>query len=352
MGVITSYLSTLLLLVYYIFSKPWEKPALPFVIFGLLFFTFSSFNYTEVDTTNFFIKEFLRFMIAVICSVTLLKKSKTEDFFFILLIGAFSVIANAILFPEANAAHQLVKGRFSGFFLNPNYAGSACLIGFALTYRLKNRVLMLSGQFIFTLAGIFTLSRTFVIVWLLINVIATFRNKKNIFVPLVGLGVLIIIFTFTDTKIFASNRFSALESFFGDGPVETETLQEDSRTATWALYYDLIMDKPIVGRGFMKLQKHTATLPGIHNTYLLVIGEAGILPFILFISIYFYLLINSYKNFKAHPELLYITLIVMLSMAVSHTYFFIYNNLLFSIYIYIQLRSMRNQKMIDSTLKN
>ncbi|WKX76463.1 O-antigen ligase family protein [Zobellia laminariae] len=283
-------------------------------------------------------------MIVVICSVPLLAHSKTKDFFIILLIGAFSIIGNAILFPETNAAHNLVIGRFSGFFLNPNYAGSACLIGFALTYRLKSKLWMLLGQFIFTLGGILTLSRTFVIVWLLINMIAIVRSRKNLMAPLIGISVLIIVFTFTDTKIFASNRFSALESFFGDGPVETETLQEDSRTATWALYYDLIMDKPFLGHGFMKFQKHNATLPGIHNTYLLVLGEAGILPFVLFVFIYLYLLLKSYKNFKTNPELLYIILIVMLSMAASHTYFFIFNNLLFSIYVYIKLKSLSSVK--------
>ncbi|MGS0527575.1 O-antigen ligase family protein [Zobellia nedashkovskayae] len=230
-------------------------------------------------------------MIATICSVTLLINSKIKDFIFVLLLGALSIIVNALIFPESNAAHNLVIGRFSGFFLNPNYAGSACLIGFALSYRLKSRWLMLMSQFAFTLGGILTLSRTFVIVWLFINIVAIIRSKKNLLAPMVGIGVLIVVFTFTDTKIFASNRFSALESFFGDGPVETKTLEEDSRTATWAMYYDLIMEKPFLGHGFLKFQKHTATLPGIHNTYLLIIGEARNFCFLNFYRHLFILVI-------------------------------------------------------------
>ncbi|WP_276166277.1 O-antigen ligase family protein [Zobellia alginiliquefaciens] len=340
-GATTSVLSSLLLIIYFALAKPKHKPPLPFIIFGLMFFCFSSFNYSEVDTTNFFIKEFSRFMIVAFCSATLLYHSKTSDFFFILLIGALSIICNAILFPEANAEHNLVIGRFSGFFLNPNYAGSACLIGFALSYRINSRYIMLAGQFLFTFAGILTLSRTFVIVWLLINLIAIYKSRKNLMAPLIGVGVLLVVFTMTDTKIFASNRFSALESFFGDGPVETETLKEDSRTDTWAMYYDMITDKPLFGHGFMKLQKHTSELPGVHNTYLLVIGEGGIVPFLILIGIYFYLLIKSYNHFGSHPELLYIILIVMLSMTTGHTYFFIYNNILFSIYVFIMIKKLK-----------
>ena len=344
MGSIVSYATTLLLLVYFFFSKPWHKPAFPFLFFTLLFFVISSFNYTDIDTTNYFLKESLRFIIVVICGTELMYKCKPKDFFYIFLIGAVSVIINATVFPQSNALHGLIQGRFSGFYLNPNFAGSACLFGFALSYTIKSKTWQLIGQFAFTLAGIFTLSRTFVIVWLLINIIAIINNKKNLLVPLVGGVVLVGVFTFTDSKIFASDRFDALESFFDEGPVKTKTLEEDSRTATWAMYYDIIMDKPILGNGFMKLQRKSGLLPGVHNTYLMVIGEAGIFPFLILIGLYSYLIFESFQFFKLRPELFYIMIIVSLSMLVSHTYFFAYNNVLLSIYVYLQLRNYRNQK--------
>ncbi|MDT7830199.1 O-antigen ligase family protein [Pricia sp. S334] len=286
-------------------------------------------------------KESLRFMIAIVCGTELMARSKPKDFFYIFLIGAFSVIVNAVIFPEANALYGLIRGRFSGFFLNPNFAGSACLLGFALSYTINSKTWRLIGQFAFTLAGILTLSRTFVIVWLLINILAIAKSKKNLLVPAIGAVVLIGVFTFTDSKMFETDRFDALESFFDEGPVETKTLQRDSRTATWALYYDMIMDKPIFGHGFMKLQKKTSDLPGIHNTYLLVIGEAGIIPLLLLIGLYGYLIYNSYKQFKTRPELFYIMVVVSLSMLVSHNYFFVYNNILLSVYVYLELRKIR-----------
>ena len=348
-GSLISYSISGLLIVYAFFIKPWHKPAIPFILFALLFFTITSFSYTETDTTNFFMKESLRFMIAIVCGTELLYRCKPRDFFYIFLIGAFSVIINAVIFPEANAAHGLISGRFSGFFLNPNFAGSACLFGFALSYNIKSRPWQLIGQFAFTLAGIFTLSRTFVIVWLLINIIAITKSKKNLFVPIIGVVVLIGVFTFTDSKIFASDRFDALESFFDEGPVQTKTLERDSRTGTWAMYYDMILEKPFFGHGFMKLQKKTALLPGVHNTYLMVIGEAGIIPFLILIGLYGYLLIASFVQFKVRPELFYIMIIVSLAMLVSHTYFFAYNNLLLSIYVYLELRKIRESEKFENT---
>lgn len=338
MGSLISYSTSLLLLVYFFMAKPWHRPALPFVIFGILFFVISSFNYTENDTTNFFMKESLRFMIAIVCGTELMYRCKTKDLFYIFLIGAFSVILNAVIFPETNALYGLIRGRYGGFYLNPNFAGSACLFGFALSYTIKSRAWRLLGQFAFTFAGIFTLSRTFVIIWLLINFVAIIRDRRNLLVPGVGVVVLIVVLTFTDSKMFQSDRFSALASFFDEGPVQTKTLEEDSRTATWALYYDMIMDKPIFGHGFMKMQRRTGHLPGTHNTYLMVIGEAGIVPFLILIVLYSYLLVTSFKHFQTRPELFYIMIIAVLAMLVSHTYFFAYNNVLLSIYVYLKVR--------------
>lgn len=346
MGSIISYATSLLLLVYFFIAKPWHKPAIPFILFTILFFVISSFNYTEVDTTNFFMKESLRFMIAIVCGTQLMYSCKPKEFFYIFLLGASSVIINAVIFPESNALYGLIRGRYSGFYLNPNFAGSACLFGFALSYTIKSRTWRLIGQFAFTLAGIFTLSRTFVIVWLIINLIAILRDKKNLLVPVIGAVVLIGVFTFTDSKMFQTDRFDALESFFDEGPVQTKTLEQDSRTATWALYYEMIMDKPIFGHGFMKLQRKTGLLPGVHNTYLMIIGEAGIIPFLVFIGLYGYLIFGSFKHFENRPELFYTMIIISLAMLVGHTYFFAYNNVLLSIYVYIQLRLLNTNEEI------
>ncbi len=343
-GAISSYLTSLLLIAYFVLIKSWHKPAIPFIVLGLLYFSISGLSYSG-GPANEYLKAFLRFMIVVICAVELLHRTKKEDLFYFLLIGAVSVIINALIFPYTNALHGLVSGRFSGFYLNPNSAGTICSIGFALSYSMPNKWWRYIGQFAFTLGGLLTLSRTFVIIWLLINLIAIFKSKKNLMVPIIGALVLVIVLTFTDKSIFAGDRFAALESFFGDGPVQTKTLKQDSRTATWALYYDLVFEKPFIGHGHMKFQRFENGLPGVHNSFLMVIGESGIIPFIIFVGIYGHLLVMSFKNFKNRPELFYVAIVLSLSLMVGHGYFFNFRNVILAIYLYIELKKNKKKSM-------
>ncbi|WP_158306092.1 O-antigen ligase family protein [Maribacter sp. HTCC2170] len=280
-------------------------------------------------------------MILVVCAPEVLKRTKHRDIFYLALVGAFSVVVNAMVFPESNMIHGLVIGRYSGFYLNPNSAGTVCLIGFALSYSIKSIKWRYMGQFAFTLAGLLTLSRTFIVVWLLINIFAIYRQKRNVWVPFIGAAVLVLVLTFTDRTIFAADRFEALSSFFDEGPVKTKTIKHDSRTATWAQYYPLISEKPLLGHGFGSFQTKENNLPGAHNGFLLVIGEAGIIPFFLFLGVYIYLLVCSLKIFKQYPEILYMCLVLILALMASHTYFTSYFIVFMSMYLYIKLRHYR-----------
>ena len=68
-----------------------------------------------------------------------MRKSKLKEIYIFLLIGALSIIINAVFFPLHNANFYPTYGRFSGFYLNPNYAGAMSLMGFALSFGIKNR---------------------------------------------------------------------------------------------------------------------------------------------------------------------------------------------------------------------
>lgn len=343
LGTVSSYLSSISLLAYFILIKNWHKPLMPFVLMAILYYTLSGLNYSGTEPANF-IKEFIRFMIMIICSVEVLHRSKVKDFFFILFLGALSVIINALLFPETNAIHGLVVGRFSGFYLNPNLAASICLIGFALSYSIPSKYWRYGGQFAFTLAGILTLSRTFILVWFIINVVAIKKSRKNLLVPVIGVLVLMLVFTFGNTKIFAADRFSALQSTFGNSTSKPRKVQGEGRAETWAYYYDLVYEKPLLGHGYQEFQIKGKNGPGAHNTFLMVIGEAGIIPFLIIVAIYGYLLIMAVQNFKVRPELLYITLVLTLSLMVGHGYFSNYFNALLSMFVYIELSKLKKTK--------
>lgn len=339
---LSSYLSSILVVVYFIFVKERHKPSIPFVLLGLFYFTISSFNYTSGESIDF-IKDFIRFMIIVLCAGELLHRTTKRELFIFLIIGGLSVVINAFLFPLANANFTPTYGRYSGFYLNPNYAGYICLIGFALSYSIKNNWLKTGGQLIFTLAGILTFSRGFIVIWLIINVISIYNSRKNLIVPLIGAGTLILVFALSSMLSLNKDRFSALASIFeSDAQVQTKTISSGSRTETWALYTDLIFDKAIIGNGYKKMQEKTGGLPGIHNSFLMVFGESGIIPFLLMIGIYFYLLTKSFKSFKTEPEYFYLACVLTLALTVAHGYFNDFYNVLISMFVYIRLTNKNN----------
>ena len=334
---ILSYASTLLMMFYFFTIRPKHRLLLPFIILGILYFTFSSFNLSNESETEF-LKSFLRFMILVVCAVEILQRTTKEELFYILLIGALSVIINGVLFPNVTPNENPTYGRFSGFYLNPNYAAYPCLFGLVLSYYVKaNFKIKVAAQLLFTLAGILTFSRTFIVIWLILNAIAVYRSRRNLITPIVGALVLILIFTFSDRLTLNTERFTALTSIFDSGEVQTRTLTRDSRSSTWAFYYDRILNEPIIGNGYMKMQSKKYG-PGIHNTYLTVLGEAGIIPFIVMILIYMTMLIKSILLFRRKPEFLMMTIVIALALMVGHTYFTYFFNVLLSMYIYIALR--------------
>ncbi|RAJ16056.1 O-antigen ligase family protein [Arenibacter echinorum] len=339
LGSLSSYASSLMLLAYYFLSREKHELIFPFILLGILYYTLSGLNFSEYEPEWFF-KDFIRFMIVVVCAVDLLYKTNNKEIYLILLIGGLSIIINAVVFPLANANFYPTYGRFSGFYLNPNFAGTICLIGFALSYSMSHKWLKLGGQLIFTLAGILTFSRSFIVIWLLINMIAIYHSRKNVIVPAIGALVLILLFAVSSFLTLNTARFSALQSIFSDEQIQSETIQKDSRTGTWALYTDIIFDKPFWGNGYEYMQKKQQGLPGVHNTFLMVLGEAGIIPFFLIVGIYLFLLIKSYSFFRSNPEFFYLSCVLTISLMVGHTYFSNYYNVLVSMYLLIQFKKL------------
>ena len=341
-----SYLTSFALLAFFVFVKQRQKPPLTFILFTILYFLISGLNY--VGDELYFLKEFLRLLIVVTCIIEVMSRTNYEELFNIFLIGAISIIVNAFIFPYANAMYGLVLGRFSGFFLNPNLAGIVCLLGMSISYSIKNLPWRLIGQITFTLAGMLTLSRTFILVWTIINLIAIVKNRKNLLVPLIGGIAFLLIITFSERKMFATDRFDALTSLFSEGQVEANSIGNKGRTHTWAMYYDLVFEKPFMGHGYQSFQVMTSKLPGVHNTYLLIFGESGFIPFIIFFLTYIYLLKYCLKYFKKEPYLLYILIVVLLNMMASHGYFANYQSIAMSIFILSKIRKIKMEEEIQS----
>jgi len=332
LGSATSYLTVLLLLLYFFLNKK-NQVIWPFLILGLFYFTIAGLNYT--NDLYFFYIDFVKYIIVVICGVEVARRTSIKELFLFLMIGALSVIINSVFYPDN-------YGRYSGFYLNPNAAAAICIVGFSLSYAIKINMLKLIGQFIFTLAGFMTFSRHFILMWIVVNIISIFASRKNLVG--IGLGALVIIILFTTSTALHLNtvRFAALKSIFSSEYVQTGTIEKDSRTKTWAKHYEEILNSPLIGSGYNRLQGYPGNggfgiKEGVHNTFLMVIGEAGIIPFLIILWIYGEMILKGIYQFKFHPEYFLIAISLFSSLLVSHNYFKPYFLLFLSFYLFIKL---------------
>ncbi|RZJ81559.1 MAG: O-antigen ligase family protein [Flavobacterium sp.] len=338
-GSLLSYFTFLLIIIYYVFNKK-EQPPIPFLIFGLLFFFISlCVNTDNADT--FFITLMKYFVILMGASVV--KQITKNELFYILLLGAVSIIYEGVFLTGAN-------GRFSGFYLNANPAGFVCILGYVFSLFMENKKLKILGQLIFTIAGFATFSRTFLLIWVVINILSLlidFRNVYSIALGLVLFGLFLSLETKTDLNTKRVGAFSALLQ----GKLDDD-LKKEPRTETWAVYYDKILDKPIFGNGYRTFsgevygnENNSYTIRnGVHNTFLMIIGEAGFFAFLLFCCIYGSFLFNGIKMFKDDPQTFLISLSLILYMLTNHNYFENFIELFVSLWLYIRIKNWKKKK--------
>ena len=335
---LTTYGTFGLVLVFYFFSNPKGRILFIFLLLGLAYYLISGLNYTGTDEIKYYFYEVIKYVIIIICGAEVIRRSTLKEIYILLLIGAMSGIINAVFFPLYNANFYPTYGRFSGFYLNPNVAGTICLIGFALSFGIKEKGWKYVGQLVFTIAGFVTLSHYFLGIWALINLLSILVDKRYLIVPILGAIFLLIIFTFPDSLPLKADRFMAYKSIFSDEQVDVETLGEESRTATWATYVEIILDKPFIGNGYKKLQgRHFGLHAGVHNTYLMVLGESGLVPFIMLISLYGFILIRGLSRFRTEPHHSFLAIVLFTALMVSHNYFDKHFILLISMYLYMEL---------------
>jgi len=338
-GNITSTLFFALIFLWFFFNEK-SKLTTPLIILGIAYFFISGIN--SLVPTSEFINDIIKYFIFIIGSVTLMKKTNSKELCFIFLIGAISILINALIFPS-------VYGRYSGFYLNPNQAGFICLIGFALTYTLGNKKYKLIAQFIFAISGFMTFSRYFILLLIIVNVVSVISNKRNSISLIAGAVALLLILS---TSYFQLNneRFSALQSVFSDD-VDTKTITKGSREETWAIYTDIILENILIGNGYKSLhgRVHNPNFDvGVHNTYLMVLGESGIITFLLIIFTYFMLFFKSLKYFSTNPEYIYLSIVLLTYLLVTHNYFYNYIVLAMTIWLFTRVTNSVDSNSLNS----
>lgn len=334
-GSLLSYLTIALLALYY-FLEQKTTPNWWILIISLLYFSISGVQYS--DTSNF-INETAKYIIFVIAGYELAKRVSTEQLFYFLLIASITVAIHALFFPTK-------FGRYYGVFLHPNSAAFICIYGYALTYGLKKLPLQLLGQFIFTLMGLLTFSRSFIVIWVILNLISLKISIRNI--RIIGIGFLIFssLLVIDDLVGLNNPRFDQLKHIFNTEKVSNEELTSDSRTETWALFYDKVAEAPIFGNGFGTFSGRMGQI-GAHNTFLMIIGEAGIIPFFVFLAYFIYLFYWCIYFFNETPYLLMQTIALALFLMGFHGFFNFYYVTFAAMWIQYQIVNQKNLRYTD-----
>ena len=217
---------------------------------------------------------------------------------------------------------RTAKERLSGLYINPNNAGFFCSICMVLTLSFAVTLRKWYLQILFILLSIFTLgvcfitfSKTGILINIILCVLAfililnrTLKGKQSrflLFYIVILVGGFASAFSGRITEDLLTddqfNRIEQLKSVLFEWRLDEETTT--NRTAATKVALDLISERPILGHGyksfrlFSQQEERINENIGVHNTYLLLWGESGILPFLLFllflISCYYFALVNT-----------------------------------------------------------
>jgi len=331
-GMFLSYGTFLLIIVYFFFNKK-ERPIIPFIVLGLLYFVISVLVDTQ-NTENFLVT-FIKYFIFIILVIKLVIDTTDKEIYIVLLLGSLSILFESIFITD-------IGGRFSGFYLNPNFAGLICILGYSLSFSIDNKKFRLLGLILFFIVGLVTFSRTFLLLWILISLVSLANSYKNVYKIVICLVLFSLFFSFGDKFDFNTKRLEAFSTIL-DGKISDEMV-EDSRTQTWALYYFKVLNKPFFGNGYLSFSGNTDgigenlySIQGVHNTFLLILGESGIFVFLYFTAIYGGFVITGIRVFNDEPFIFLISFSIFMYMLTSHNYFDNYIILFVSLWLYIQI---------------
>lgn len=314
-----SILSFLLLILYYVLVER-SKLNIWMIVLGLLFFSISNLsgvpNLPE-ENKDLFIYIF-KYFVVVICGYELLKNTTTREVTFFLFLGSLTIILQTFLFNNP----LIDYGRYSGFYLNPNVAGFICLIGYGLSFASQNKNFRLIFQIVFTIMGLLTFSRTFVLLWLITNLISIKIDFKNVRVLLYGFGILTAFVIYSEFLPVKNPRLAQLSAIVKGEEVNTAEINEGSRTETWSIFYDALFERPFFGNGYKSFSGYShISQVGAHNTFLKIWGEAGIIVFVIFIAMYLTMVKQSLMFFESSPHIFLTAIAVILFLTTNHNFF-------------------------------
>ncbi|MEP2240113.1 MAG: O-antigen ligase family protein [Maribacter sp.] len=210
---------------------------------------------------------------------------------------------------------------------------------------MRKKISLLSKSY-FLIIGLFTFSRTFIISWILINLLSIKLNIKNLKLLLIGFGFLSTLLVYNSFLPVKNQRLEQIGALINGGSsTKSSKIEKDSRWDTWSRYYPALMDKPIFGNGFNSFTGNGVAPPvGVHNTYLLLWGEGGILSALLFLFYTIWLFVKSSKIFMRQPHVLMILLGLSLFLLTNHNFMTANYSIFILLWIHIQVKENFNKE--------
>lgn len=167
-------------------------------------------------------------------------------------------------------------------------------------------------------------------------------NILNLIFRVSVIFLLFVIFLMVAPYVLPPNTINRLFNFFGDGG--------SGRLQLWIDAFNLFKTKPLLGGGWGAATYFNKRFPqAVHNTYLSMLAEGGIVSFSLFIYPYFILIFKGIKKGNKFPLLMLSSMFILCFFIDAINKRFIWNALIisyFSLYLTSEDINVKKQSKI------
>jgi len=346
-------LSIIICLVY----RDYEKESLlfwSFSVFYILYLYLSSISFLlyndQIYSGNNYlitVRGYLSSIIILLCFYKLTTWALTRYEFYSLLsrMYLFLLMGVTIIFVSSIIGFNigLDMDRASGFFANPNTAAGFILYCLCLTlsfaisekqnfgflYLLLVPALFYTMFITFSKAGLITFPLvifTFLGMCIL-RYRRLFRPKRRIFIWLflaIVLSISVLSYFFSSiVEQLSWGQFLRLQRTLAFLSGEFTEATTSERSTLFSIGFTLIAEHPILGNGLSSF--HAYNIPvngkhiGVHNTFLLILGESGVIPFILYTVLIIIMIIKSWRIKNLAISFLFMSIMIVYVVNIAGT---------------------------------
>lgn len=335
-----------------IYSIRISNGVLLYIFYYLFYIIYSSIVYLilgdkdNIERIPLYINSFIIVLLIIVLDNYLSTKSLKQIFDIIFLVAIMLCLGNLITIYQY--VNQLNWNGFDsdgeiilrayGLYLNPNIAGFFAIVSIILSFNLilfrnKYNTLNLVILIISLIAGLLTFSKTFFLNSFVVLIIYIYNRRKYlksyvlptiisklkyiIFIPL----FLLFYFVLSSEDVLDKEQMARLETvffFLNDSEIDYSGRSE---LADYGI--QMAKEKPIIGSGFgtftilkesNKLFDFTSSDLGVHNTFIRIWGEGGVISILFYLFFWIHLLWRVYLSKSIEVKLISYMLIFTLNI--------------------------------------